>query len=443
MSLKRGIFYTFLTQAPTLVLFFISSTLMSRILGDEGRGAYALLTNQVALFSVLLWFNLTAGITYFTSKAKRARSTIVGTATTVLLADLILIALVLFGIHQVNVLQDVFMPEMASHWSYYLYVYLSIALGLIQSAISAVLLGLKQFKVLNIMSILGASVSAAAFLVLFLWVGDRSSADMVPYVLGLSLGILLLLMIVWCIYYALIVGIVPRPTFSLRELRPVFLFSSVGYLSILINMINYRFDIWVVDHFNGTAALGLYSVAVGLGQLLFNIPEPFSRVIQPFLYGQKQDDMISRFKLVARMNFTFVACAAIGLGAVAGMLVPLLFGEVFAGSVPALRLLLPGILFSSATKMLATLVIQKGFQRFNLYATMAGALVTIVLDLLLIPHWGIMGAAVASSASYFVILVLVLLTIRSKIGMSIRDLFILKPADIRLLRTAPPWRTMR
>ncbi|MBK8580924.1 MAG: oligosaccharide flippase family protein [Flavobacteriales bacterium] len=70
MSLNRGIFYTFLTQAPNLLLFFVASTLMTRVLGDEGRGAYALLQNQTVLFSMLLGFNLGFGITYFTSRTK-------------------------------------------------------------------------------------------------------------------------------------------------------------------------------------------------------------------------------------------------------------------------------------------------------------------------------------------------------------------------------------
>ena len=54
MSLKRGILYTFLAQAPALLLYFVSSTLITRMLGDAGRGEYAVIQNHAALLTMLL-----------------------------------------------------------------------------------------------------------------------------------------------------------------------------------------------------------------------------------------------------------------------------------------------------------------------------------------------------------------------------------------------------
>jgi O-antigen/teichoic acid export membrane protein len=443
MSLKRGIFFTLLTQAPTLVLFFAASTLITRILGPEGRGAYALLNNQIALLTILFWFNLGSGITYFTSRAGGATRDIVGVASTGLLLNLLLIPLVLLFIHVTPGLREIFMPDMATHWGYQAFIFLSILLGLLQASVSAVLLGLKSFKALNLMSILNAGLSAGGFLVLFFFTGDRGSADSLPAVLWVSAGVLSILAIVWCLLYAVHVKVMPVPVIRWATLRPMLLFSGIGYLSIVVNLINYRFDIWVVDHHQGTMALGLYAVAVGLGQLLFHVPEPFSRVVQPFLYGQKGDEMMGRYRTVARINFTLVLSLAILLALSADLVVPLLFGREFQGSVFALRLLLPGIVFSSASKLLATLVVQRGYQHFNLYATIVGAVVTVFLALLLIPMWGIEGAALASTISYLAILLVVLATIRYKLQLPVHDLFLIRGVDLRLLTSKIPWRVLR
>jgi O-antigen/teichoic acid export membrane protein len=440
MSLKRGIFFTLLTQAPTLILFFAASTFMTRILGDEGRGAYTLLNNLVILLSVLLWLNLGAGLTYFTSRSGKAEHDVIGTAATMLLLVLIVLPVILFAIRGSASLNRIFWPGSAEHWGYYGFVVASVFLSILQSTVTAILLGLKQFRILNIMAVSNAVLSASGFLLLFLFIQDRGTVSTLPWVLGAQFAILLLLTLGWCVVYSLYVRIIPRPIMQWEKLKPILFFSGVGYLSIVLNLINYRFDVWVVDKYNGTAALGLYAVAVGLGQLLFNVSEPFSRVVQPFLYGQKREEMMDRYRMIARVNFTVTAALALFIGIVAPIVVPLLFGATFAGSVAALRLLLPGIVFSSATKFLAGLVVQRGYQKFNLYATMVGAIITIVLDLLLIPIWGILGAAIASTLSYLAILIVVLTTIENKIGLSTRDLFFITFSDVQQLRKKLPWR---
>ena len=440
MSLKKGIFYTLLTQAPTLFLFFISSTLMTRLLGDEGRGAYALLTNQVALLSMLLWVNLGFGLTYFTSKANMPLRSIVGTASTILLLNIVLAAAALLAIHDGPMLHGIFMPGDGVYAGYYIFVFVSIILGLINSTVAAILLGQKQFKAINMMSIFTAAVGAIGFAVLYVLHGDTASMTVLPSVLWVSMAGMLLISLGWCVLYLIHVKIPPIPVFEKQVVWPIIGFSLVGYLSNMVNLINYRFDVWVVDHHHGTSALGLYAAAVGIGQLLFYIPEPFSRVVQPYLYGQAKNEMLSRYKAVARVNFTTVMVLAIVLALLAPWVVPLLFGEVFIDSVPALRLLLPGIVFSSASKLLAQLVVQSGLQQFNLYATIAGAVDTILLDLLLIPIWGIEGAALTSSISYLVILAVIIGVIRFRLNITVHDLFLMHREDMLNLRRSIPWR---
>ncbi|MBS1944655.1 MAG: oligosaccharide flippase family protein, partial [Bacteroidetes bacterium] len=82
MSLKRGIISTFFVQAPTLMMYFVSSMCMTRILGNEGRGAYALLQNQVSLLAMLFGLSLSLGITYFTTRNNGDPSQVVRVAAT-------------------------------------------------------------------------------------------------------------------------------------------------------------------------------------------------------------------------------------------------------------------------------------------------------------------------------------------------------------------------
>jgi len=431
MSLKRGIFYTLVMQAPTLLLYFVASMLMTRMLGDVGRGEYALITNHVALLAMVIGLNLGYGLTFFTSKASGDPLAVVGVAACFLLVNMFLTPLLLWCISLSDIMSGVLMPPERTHWGYWAFIYLSVMLGLVNTSIGAVLLGLKKFRTLNWMSLLNAALSAAGLLILFN-LRDRVEPDgLLPMVLIVSAIAMLLQCLAWCAVYAIQIHIIPRPVWAWAIVKPILTFSIVGHLSNLINLINYRFDVWVVDYYHGAAELGLYAVAVGVGQLLFNVPEPFSRVVQPFLFGQVKDEMISRFKAIARLNFTTLTLLAILLGTTAPWIIPLLFGEVFLPSVTPLCLLLPGIVFSGVSKLLAQLVVQGSLQRFNLYATSIAALVTICLDMFLIPRYGIEGAAIASTLSYLSVLAIILLTIRFRSGIAVHDVFLLRPSDIR------------
>ncbi len=413
---------------------------MTRMLGDVGRGEYALLTNDSALLAMLLSLNLAFGVGYFTAKNPGDIRSLVGVAASLVLLNGILVPFLLFCASGIGTLSELFMPNGRTHWAYYGFLYLTVISSLVNGAMAAVLLGLKKFKVLNGMSILNASSNMIGFSALYLFREHLEPEDVLPMVLMVAAATMALQSIVWCTVYGFIVKIMPKPIWTWSIIGPVLAFSMVGHSSNLVNLINYRFDVWVVDHYWGASQLGLYAVAVGVGQLLFYIPEPFTRVVQPYLFGQVKDEMLERYKVVARLNFTSVLVISIMLALIAQWLIPFLFGDVFSSSVLALWLLLPGIVFSSAFKLLASLVINANMQRYNLLATGVGAVFTIVLGLLVIPVHGIAGAAIVSTFSYLMTLTVVVLVIRFRLKIAVHDLFFLRLSDLAYFRDLSSWK---
>ncbi|HMN04328.1 MAG TPA: oligosaccharide flippase family protein [Flavobacteriales bacterium] len=434
MSLKRGIFYTFLTQGPTLVLYFVASTLMTRILGDEGRGAFALLQNQVTLVAMVLGFGMSMGTTYFTARDQGDPTRMVRVCTSLLLVNMVVVPLFFLLVFTVPALRKVFLPEQAVHWGYWLYLLLNVLFSQTSSFIGSIMLGLKKFKIINRMSIFTAAGGAVGFTTLYLFRDTLHPGAVLPSVLAITLGYTALTAITWATIYARVVGIMPKPTWSWAVLRPVLAFVLIGYTGNLINLINYRFDVWVVGSYAGTAQLGLYAVAVGIGQLFLYIPEPFANVIQPYLYGEMSSQLLSKFKFIMRLNFTTVMLLALMAGLFAPWFMPMLFGEVFQGSVTALWWLLPGIALVACSKLLGPLIVQGGYIRFNLYAVAASAVVTVVLDFILVPSFGIQGAALASSLAYLTNVTIQCLVVRFKLGIPIWDMFLLRPSDIGRVR---------
>ncbi len=90
-----------------------------------------------------------------------------------------------------------------------------------------------------------------------------------------------------------------------------------------------------------------------------------------------------------------------------------------------------GAVFASVAKVASVYLVTQGQMAYNVLSVSAGVLVTIVLDILLIPKYGIEGASIATSISYIAIFVVLVFSIRYKL--KIRELNYFVP-DLRDFR---------
>jgi len=120
------------------------------------------------------------------------------------------------------------------------------------------------------------------------------------------------------------------------------------------------------------------------------------------------------------------------LALVAPLLVQVLFGTAFQPSVVAVWLLLPGIVALSNARVLAGYLLGRNRQQVDLAASLAGLVVTVALDLLLIPRYGFAGAAIASSIAYATTLAVDLAWVVRHSTLTVKDLLLPTPADVRV-----------
>jgi O-antigen/teichoic acid export membrane protein len=163
---------------------------------------------------------------------------------------------------------------------------------------------------------------------------------------------------------------------------------------------NYRLDQWLVGALAGSRELGLYSVAVAWAEGLFLLPQAIAIVQRPDVV---RDDAVTAGRRAAgNFRLTVVATTPLVLGLVvlAPFLCTRVFGPDFAGSVGQLRVLAFGAFGIVAGKVLGSALIAQRHPLLETIATAGAFVVTLVLDLLLIPQHGGMGASVASTVGY-------------------------------------------
>ena len=151
----------------------------------------------------------------------------------------------------------------------------------------------------------------------------------------------------------------------------------------------------------GAAEVGLYSIGVRLASAIVLLLTAFRMAWPAFAYSIEDDREARRTYGFVLTYLLFIACwAALALGLLAPWLVRLLTTpEFYEGS----RVVAP-LAFASALYA-GYVVVAIGIGRarrtqFNWVVTGAGALVNVALNLILIPPYGMMGAAVATIAAY-------------------------------------------
>ncbi len=204
----------------------------------------------------------------------------------------------------------------------------------------------------------------------------------------------------------------------LFEIRRVTRISVFVYLGAIMQFLNYRLDTYFVEFYLGSSDLGIYITAVRMAETLWILSASMSNAIVATAAAGNPKAREASFKLALLALFIGTA-SALGLVILGKMLIVILFSEKFMLAVEPLFLLLPGAVILGISNVLGPYLASIGRPDVNLYNAFVAMLVTIALDMWLIPSFGVNGAAIASSLAYtlFAMLTLISFSIITKLDL--------------------------
>ncbi len=434
VSLNKSIYYTFLTQIPTQILGIISGIFITRLLGPEGKGIYALFLADVNLFVLFFGLSINTAIVYFINSKKIEANKIAGIATLLYFIGLIGSTISIIAIYAAG-LSHTFLGITDSLRTLLAFLVINIAVTLINSVFSGFLQAYKAFRSINQIAIFNSILNILFFWSLFYLHSTQTITINLLFVVIVVTGVLLLNSSFYFVVYVRKIGLKPNFNISLQnEIKPFAKYMGTGHLSQLINFLNYRLDLWVMNYYLDPAQIGFYALAAGFANLITLITLPIVNVITPTLIELNKVERMQLFKIFSQINFTMVLLAALGMFFIAPILLPFLYGAEFKPAIPLFQVLLPGIVFAASTKIFALLSIAANKLKINLYATIAGLVFTIIFDLLLIPKMGTMGASITSLITYFVIFLSLCILQQKNDILKWDNYFLITPSNIRKLK---------
>jgi O-antigen/teichoic acid export membrane protein len=187
---------------------------------------------------------------------------------------------------------------------------------------------------------------------------------------------------------------------SRRLARDVAAYGLRAQVGGLIAQLNLRLDFVILTALTGPAVLGVYAVASKFAELLRVVTMALTYVLYPaYARAGRARAAAGARRAIPRAGL-LTAGAAVVLWLGAGAMIPAVYGAAFHDAVIPARIILLGLALEGVAAVITAFLYGAGRPGLNSWAMAAGLAVTVALDLVLIPLYGEIGAAIASAAAY-------------------------------------------
>jgi O-antigen/teichoic acid export membrane protein len=377
------------------------SIVLARGLGEVGKGNYELAILLPTLLHTLFNIGIQQGTIYLVGSGRytvfeAARGNLTLTLWLTIVAVSIGVAIVLLG-------NQVVFPGVPSHLL--LVSLLLLPLFYARFGLSAVFQGGQNFRLFSTLELIPYFFHLVLMLAGMWWFEDRV--------------LIAIESLIWANFISIAYGVQAINRKLKREYQ-----KAQPLLSLTIDS-NYRHDLmeygfktqfglimlfllFRVDLFllnqagQGAASVGIYSVAIQLAERIWVFTGFAGQVMMPRIAAWVNEDERRTELTVLTMRFTFwLSLILLVLVLVfGGWLISLLFGEAFVEAVIPLYLIMPGIVMYNFSRVLGADFSARGRPQINSVLFTLALVVNVGANLILIPRFDYVGAALASSLSY-------------------------------------------
>ena len=207
-------------------------------------------------------------------------------------------------------------------------------------------------------------------------------------------------------------------------------YGTKFHVAVVSGIVILRADLLLVNHFRGSSEAGVYAVASQFSNLLLLLPAVIGTLLFPRVTSEMDHSgqTTMRTSRVTALIMLILCLAAVP----AAFLLPYLYGSEFTEATLLLLILIPGVYLLGLEAVIVQHFNATGLPKtIPLFWVMTVAF-NVALNLLFIPAYGAVAAAVVSTLSYMLIFCLVTVYFLMKTDNRLAELFLIQPADLRL-----------
>lgn len=174
-------------------------------------------------------------------------------------------------------------------------------------------------------------------------------------------------------------------------------------LSGVVIAIYMKIDQVMIKNFMTATDVGFYAVAVKLCEAWYFVPMAISTSVFPAIVNAKQTSeklYLSRLQKLYDFLAAIAIAIAIPVTFLSDFIINLLFGAVYRPAAPVLTIYIWAGIATFLGVASSQYLISENLTKLSFYRTLLGMIANVLLNLILIPNFGISGAAVATLVSY-------------------------------------------
>ena len=208
-----------------------------------------------------------------------------------------------------------------------------------------------------------------------------------------------------------------------RHMKPVAVFFAMACATTIYT----HMDTVMLGFMATEVDVGYYNAAVKIKQILVSLVTSLGAVLLPRSSHYIEHGLTEQFERISKkaLNFVFIAAVPLMIYFIIFAKQGILFlsGNKYVGSILPMRIIMPTLLFIGLTNILGIqMLVPLGKERVVLWSEIAGAVVNLLINAILIPRLFSTGAAIGTVAAEFVVLVVQYIALRDTIGKTVKSI---------------------
>jgi len=408
-----------ISKFATIIFGIVTSIIIARELGPEKNGIIAAILVYPALFMSVGSLGIRQSTAYYLGKNIFSEEEVKAAITQIWLISTIISVITCFVLIR-------FLSKSGDNLMLVILALAPIPFSLFNTYNSGIFLGKNQIKEFNKINWIPSFLTLVVTIIFVL--GIR--LDMKGYFIALIAGPLFIS--IFLIFRNNFLNVLSLK-FNWQVIKPMIKLGGVYAVALMFINLNARLDVILLDSLSTDYETGIYSKGYSVGNYLLQIPWMLNTIVFSRSAIASNDSVFSQ-KVTQLLRITFLAILSVAfvLFLFSDYIIVTMFGHEFLDSSVVLQYLLLGVLFLSLFKILNQDLAGKGKPWVSMKAMVPGLIVNMLLNYVLIPSYGAVGASIASTISYTFAIILFIYFYSKEVNIPIKNILSYKISDFQV-----------
>lgn len=401
-SIKLNFLMNIVLTLSSFIFPLITFPYASRVLTQVGTGRVAFATSLIAYFNMIAQLGIPTYGIRACAKVRDDKEKLTRTAQELIAINIFMsvFSYICLG------LALMFIPRLYDDRE--LYIIISLTIFLTSIGMEWLYKALEQYTYITVRSLVFKIIS---IILMFMLV--HSKEDYVIYgAITIFAGSASNIMNLYNAHH--FIGMKPVGNYNFRKhLKPIGIFFAMATAATVYT----NLDVVMLGFMTTDADVGYYNAAVRIKNILVSIVTSLGAVLLPRVSYYVEQNRMEEFKTINKKALNFVFFLAVPfvvyftLFAKEGIY--FLASSLFDGSIVPMQIIMPTVLLIGITNIIGIqMLVPLNKEKYVLYSVVAGAIVDVIINALLIPRYQSAGAAIGTLIAEIVVLIVQCILVR-------------------------------